>query len=69
VSAPELPAGHVTGRWLIIAAIVVAVLFGAIWFYINKIQTGDVTSWYYVFEYEQERWFNVIYYSWKFPWE
>lgn len=68
MTPPELPAGHVTGRWLIIAAIVLAVLFGAIWFFINVIQTGDVASWYAAFEYKQHRLFNTLFYVWKFPW-
>lgn len=65
----ELPAGHVVARRLTILATFTALAMALIWFYMTKVQTGAVESWYYRFRYEQESLFNTLFYAWKFPWE
>jgi hypothetical protein len=69
MSPPQLPAGHVVGRKLVIVAIVVAVLIAFVWFYVAQVQTGELASWYYRFHYDQGDLFNGVFHAWHFPWE
>lgn len=65
----KLPLGHIVGRRLVIVVIAAVLVIALIWFFVTAVATGDVQYWYHLFKYDQNNWFNTLFYAWKFPWE